>query len=92
MVERGNEITILRVYYMTNEDKEDLKELKKYQKWFERQIQSKDWDSIANRVGDLHMTIITKLMNAQKPNELNYLIWSQLDYVKERIKEIRKTL
>jgi len=38
------------------------------------------------------MSIITKLMNAQKPNELNYLIWSQLDYVKERIKEIRKTL
>jgi len=33
---------------MTNEDKENLNELKKYQKWFERQIQSKDWDSIAN--------------------------------------------
>ncbi len=77
---------------MTNEEKENLKELKKYQKWFKKQIQSKDWDSIANQVSDLHMNIITRVINTKNPNELNYLIWSQLNFVKDRITKIRNTL
>ncbi len=77
---------------MIDSENENLKELRKYQKWFGRQIQSKNWDSIANRMSDLHIRIISRVMKAENPNELNYIIWKQLDYVKELIIKIRKSL
>lgn len=77
---------------MMEEERVELKELKKYQNWFSRQINSKSWDAIAERVGDLYINIIERVMNAENPNELNYIIWNQLDFIKDKIKEIRKTL
>lgn len=77
---------------MTDEEKEELNELRKYQNWFARQINSKDWDLIAERVSELHIDIIGRVMRAEKPSEINYVIWSQLDYIKDRVRNIRKSL
>lgn len=77
---------------MTNKEKEDLKELKRYQNWFKRQISSKDWDSISDRISDLHIDIIGRVMRAESPNEINYIIWKQLDYIKDVIRRKKKAL
>lgn len=77
---------------MADQYEEDLKALKSYQNWFKRQIASKDWDSIADRISDIHAIMIGRLMKAEKPDELNYVIWSQLDFIKDKIREIRKSL
>lgn len=77
---------------MTQEEKDNLKELRKYQNWFKKQINSKDWDSIANRICDLYINIIERVMRAENPDQLNYVIWKQLDYVQENIRKIRKSL
>ncbi len=77
---------------MTDEEKENLKELKQYQSWFKRQISSKDWDLISDRMSDLHINIIGRVMRAKSPNELNYVIWKQLEYIKDVIRGKRKSL
>ena len=47
----------------------ETSEIKYYQPRFARWIQSAKWDSIAERLSETHMTIITRVMNAEKDAE-----------------------
>lgn len=71
-------------------DKEDLKELRRLQSYFKRQIASDCWDSIAERLGDTYIDIIAMVNTASTPDDINYLAFRSAYYVKDRISDLRK--
>lgn len=66
----------------------DNEEVKYYQPKFKKWIMSDKWDSIAEKLSDVHMSIIKQVMNAKKDGDCSWLVWYQCDYVLNRIKEI----
>ena len=48
---------------------DDNEEVKYYQPRFARWIKSPKWDSIAERLSDTNMSIITRVMNAEKDGD-----------------------
>ncbi|MCM1235672.1 MAG: hypothetical protein NC489_36720 [Ruminococcus flavefaciens] len=67
-------------------------EVKYYQPRFKRWINSKYWDSIAERLYDTDLAIITKVMDAEKDGDCSWLVWKNCDYVLERIRTISKKI
>lgn len=63
-----------------------------YKPRFARWIKSNKWDSIAERLSDAYMEIITMVMNAEKDGDCSWIIWSNCDYVLNRIRNISKEL
>ena len=73
-------------------DKEDLKELRRLQSYFKRQIASEYWDSIAECLSDTYMDIITMVNTASTPDDINYLVFRNAYYVKDRVSDLRKKI
>ena len=48
---------------------DENEEVKYYQPRFARWIKSPKWDSIAERLSDTNMSIITRVMNAEKDGD-----------------------
>lgn len=69
-----------------------MEELKYYQPRFARWINSKNWDSISERLSDDCMEIITQVMNAEKDGDCSWVVWENCDYVLEKIRETNKKL
>lgn len=70
----------------------DNEEVKYYQQRFARWIQSAKWDSIAERLSETYMTIITQVMNAEKDGDCSWLIWKCCDHVLDNIRAIAKKI
>lgn len=70
----------------------DNEEVKYYKPRFERWIRSAKWDSIAEKLFDTDIAIITKVMNAEKDGDCSWIIWKNCDYVLDRIRKINKSL
>ena len=70
----------------------DNEEVKYYQQRFARWIQSAKWDSIAERLSETYMTIITQVMNAEKDGDCSWLIWKCCDHVLDNIRTIAKKI
>lgn len=66
----------------------DNEEVKYYQPKFKRWINSDKWDLIAEKLSDVHMSIIKQVMNAKKDGDCSWLVWHQCDNVLNRIKEV----
>ena len=67
-------------------------EIKYYQPRFARWIKSPKWDSIAERLSDASMSIITQVMNAEKDGDCSWVIWKNCDAVLDNIRKIAKNL
>lgn len=67
-------------------------EVNHYKPRFEKWIKSNKWDSIAERLSDTSMEIITQVMNAEKDGDCSWVVWKNCDYVLDRIKSISKNL
>lgn len=67
-------------------------EVKYYQPRFRKWINSDKWESIAERLSDVHMSIITKVMNAEKDGDCSWVVWYQCDNVLENIRKIAKQI
>ena len=70
----------------------ETSEIKYYQPRFARWIQSTKWDSIAERLSETHMTIITRVMNAEKDGDCSWIIWHECDHVLDNIRKIAKKI
>lgn len=70
----------------------EYNELNYYKPRFARWIKSNKWDSIAEKLTDTHMEIITRVMNAEKDKDCSWIIWGNCDYVLDRIRNISKEL
>lgn len=70
----------------------ETEEVNYYKPRFTRWIKSNKWDSIAERLSDTYMEIITRVMNAEKDGDCSWIIWSNCDYVLNRIRNISKEL
>ena len=70
----------------------EYSEVKYYQHRFARWIKSEKWNSIAEELSDLHISIITRVMNAEKDEDVSWVVWKQCDYVLERIRDIAKKI
>lgn len=60
----------------------------KFQKW----IDSPYWDSIVGKLYDTDIAIVEKVMQAKNDGDCNWLVWSNCDYVLERIKMVYKKI
>ena len=67
-------------------------EVKYYQPRFARWIEFSKWDSIAEKLTDSSIEIITQVMNAKKDGDCNWVVWRNCDYVLERIRSIANQL
>lgn len=70
----------------------DNEEVKYYQPRFARWIQSAKWDSIADRLSETSMALITQVMNAKKDGDCSWLVWHECDYVLDNIRKVAKRL
>lgn len=70
----------------------DNEEVNYYKPKFSRWIRSAKWDSIAEKLFDADIAIITKVMNAEKDGDCSWIIWKNCDYVLDRIRKIDKSL
>ena len=70
----------------------EYSEVKYYQPRFARWIKSEKWNSIAEELSDLYISIITRVMNAEKDEDVSWVVWKQCDYVLERIRDIAKKI
>lgn len=70
----------------------EYNEIKYYQPRFKRWINSKYWDSISENLSDIHIDIITRVMNAEKDSDCSYIIWKQCDYVLDKIRMIKERI
>lgn len=70
----------------------EMDEVKCYQSKFRRWINSKYWDSIANKLFDTDIAIIEKVMNAEKDGDCSWIVWKNCDYVLDRIRTISKKI
>lgn len=67
-------------------------EVKYYQPRFARWIKSVKWDSIAERLSEVNMTIITQVMNAEKDGDCSWIVWHECDHVLDNIRKIANQL
>lgn len=67
-------------------------EVRYYQPRFKRWIDSTKWDSIAERLPDENISIITQVMNAEKDGDCSWLIWECCDHVLDNIRAIAKKI
>lgn len=67
-------------------------EVKYYQPKFARWIKSVKWDSIAERLSEVNMTIITQVMNAEKDGDCSWIVWHECDHVLDNIRKIANQL
>lgn len=67
-------------------------EVRYYQPRFKKWIDSTKWDSIAERLPDEHISIITQVMNAEKDGDCSWLVWHECDHVLESIRKIANRL
>lgn len=67
-------------------------EINYYQPKFRKWILSKYWDDIVERLTDTEVNIITRVMNAERDEDCNYVLWKQCDYILERIQKKRKEI
>jgi hypothetical protein len=75
---------------MTNEEKQELAEFQKIQKFFSKNINSDKWDYVAEKLPDAHISIISQIMKADDPKKVNWLVLRNAYYVIDRIKELKK--
>ncbi len=68
------------------------KKVNYYKPRFKRWIESNKWDSIAERLSDAFIEIITQVMNAKKDGDCSWIIWENCDYVLDRIRSISKEI
>ena len=54
--------------------------------------QIEKWDSIAERLSETYMTIITQVMNAEKDGDCSWIIWHECDHVLDNIRKIANRL
>ena len=73
---------------MTDENEE----VKYYQPRFARWIKSPKWDSIAEKLSDISISVITQVMNAEKDGDCSWVIWNQCDALLDRIRTISNEL
>lgn len=76
--------------YTPEEEKELNKELREYQAKFKRLIQSQKWDAIASDIYDVHMSTVTKIMNAKSYKDVSWIVWNNADYALEHIRYMFK--
>ena len=81
---------ILKV--MISNRKVKNEEVRYYQPRFKRWIDSTKWDSIAERLSDENVSIITQVMNAEKDGDCSWLIWKCCDHVLDNIRTIAKKI
>lgn len=55
-------------------------------------IQSAKWDSIAERLSETSMSLITQVMNAEKDGDCSWIVWYECDHVLESIRKIANRL
>lgn len=67
-------------------------EVRYYQPRFKRWIDSTKWDSIAERLPDENISIITQVMNAEKDGDCSWLIWKCCDHVLDNIRATAKKI
>lgn len=67
-------------------------ECRYYQPRFRRWIQSEKWDSIAEKMPEVCMGIVTQVMRAEKDGDCSWIVWKNCDYVLDRIRSIAKTI
>ena len=65
----------------------DNGEVKYYQPRFAKWIQSAKWDSIAERLSETSMSLITQVMNAEKDGDCSWIVWHECDHVLESIRD-----
>lgn len=70
----------------------DNGEVKYYQPRFAKWIQSAKWDSIAERLSETSMSLITQVMNAEKDGDCSWIVWYECDHVLESIRKIANRL
>lgn len=70
----------------------DNGEVKYYQPRFAKWIQSAKWDSIAERLSETSMSLITQVMNAEKDGDCSWIVWHECDHVLESIRKIANML
>lgn len=70
----------------------EIDEVKYWKPRFARWIQSTKWDSIANELHDTDISIITKVMNAEKDRDCSWLVWKNCNNVLEHIRKIAKKM
>jgi hypothetical protein len=70
----------------------DNGEVKYYQPKFAKWIQSAKWDSIAERLSETSMSLITQVMNAEKDGDCSWIVWYECDHVLESIRKIANRL
>lgn len=70
----------------------DNEEVKYYQPRFSRWIQSAKWDSIADRLSETSMALITQVMNAKKDGDCSWIVWHECDHVLANIRKIANQL
>ncbi len=75
---------------MTNDEKQELAEFRKNQKFFSKNINSDSWDFVAEKLSDAHISIISQIMKADDPKKVNWLVLRNAYYVIDRIKELKK--
>ncbi|HBR32856.1 MAG TPA: hypothetical protein DD733_12330 [Clostridiales bacterium] len=75
---------------MTSEEKQELSEFRKIQRFFSKNINSDHWDFIAEKLSDAHLSIISQIMKADEPKKVNWLVLRNAYYVIDRIKELKK--
>ena len=70
----------------------EMDEVKYWKPRFERWLKSDKCESIANELYDTDIAIISKIMNAEKDEDCNWLVWKNCDYVLEHIRKIATKL
>lgn len=75
---------------MTSDERQELAEFKKIQKFFSKNINSDIWDYVAERLPDAHISIISQIMKVDDPKKVNWLVLRNAYYVMDQIKELKK--
>lgn len=74
-----------------SEQQEELRELKKFQRFFQKNINSESWEYVAEKLPNAYISIISQIMRAKTPDDINWLVLRTAYYVKDRIEEIKKS-
>ncbi len=71
----------------------ETEEVNYYKPRFARWIKSNKWTALQkDYLMHIYMEIITMVMNAEKDGDCSWIIWSNCDYVLNRIRNISKEL
>lgn len=71
-------------------DQEVLLEFKRMQSFFNRNINSDYWDIIVEKLTSTQIFIISSIMKADTPNEINWLMIREGYYIMDIIRKMKK--